>query len=237
MLPIAVSRPSIAKVIKLVNSSQRTQRITPEPRDEAYRDWIFTVPNMICMFRIAGSILMVIVALLGFEYWFVGLFIALSLSDWIDGRLARWMHQRSDFGARLDSFADSVLYGALLLGTISLCFDTLKTEWIWIVLAVLSYLLTSGAGLIKFGKIPSYHTQAAKKSQFVVLVAGVALVLGLSVWPLRIAALAAIYTNLEATIMTCLLPRWHADVPSLRYVLRHKSEFFDPVTESADENE
>lgn len=184
------------------------------------------------MLRIVGSVIMAIMAAFGFRYWFVGLFIALTVSDWIDGRLARWMHQRSDFGARLDSFADSVLYGALLIGILLLSFDTLKTEWLWILVAVLSYLLTSGVGLIKFGKIPSYHTQAAKKSQFVVLIAGIALVLGLSVWPLRIAAIAGIYTNLEATIMTCILPRWYADVPSLRYVLRHKSEFFDSDGES-----
>lgn len=42
-------------------------------------------------------------------YLFTAVFVVLNLSDWIDGRLTRWLKQRSDFGARLDRFADSVL--------------------------------------------------------------------------------------------------------------------------------
>ncbi|MEZ6138155.1 MAG: CDP-alcohol phosphatidyltransferase family protein [Pirellulaceae bacterium] len=194
-----------------------------EPRDPAYRNWIFTLPNIICMFRLAGSFVLLALAWWGYRQAFVGLFIALTLSDWIDGRLARWLHQRSDFGARLDSFADAALYTALVFGVLLLCWIELQAELIWIGIAIGSYVLTTGAGLIKYGKVPSYHTFAAKKSQGIVLLAGILLVLGISVWPTRIAALAVTLTNIEATLLTLVLPTWQADVSSLWKVLHKMS--------------
>ncbi len=191
-----------------------------EARDAAYRDWIFTIPNVICMVRLAGSIVLVLLALGGHRYWFVGLFIGLTVSDWIDGRIARWLNQRSAFGARLDSLADAVLYAALLAGTAILCWETFRAEYLWLGIAVGSYFMTTLAGLIKYHRVPSYHTWAAKKSQGLVLLAGMAIILGWAVWPLRLAALAVTLTNIEATLMTWALPTWRADVPSLRAALR-----------------
>ncbi len=193
-----------------------------EPRDAAFRNWIFTVPNIICMVRLVGSGLLVGLAIAGLSNWFVLLFVALTLSDWIDGRLARWLRQRSDFGARLDSFADAALYAALLIGCAILCRTLLVAQWPWLAVALGSYALTTAAGVIKYRRVPSYHTWAAKHSQFVVLLAGIALVLEVSVWPLRIATIAVTLTNLEATLLTVVLPQWRADVPSLWHVLREE---------------
>lgn len=193
-----------------------------EPRDEKYRHWIFTLPNMICMGRLAGSLFLLLLAWYEYRLGFVGLFVTLTLSDWIDGRLARWLRQRSDFGARLDSFADATLYACLLFGVLLLCKDALRGELIWISLAVASYVVTTVAGLIKYGKVPSYHTIAAKKTQGIVLLAGILLVLELYVWPTRIAAVAVTLTNIEATFLTLVLPTWQADVSSLWKVMRER---------------
>ena len=56
-----------------------------EPRDERYKDSIVTIPNMICVGRLIGSFFLFGFAIAGWPYWFVGLFLALSFSDWIDG--------------------------------------------------------------------------------------------------------------------------------------------------------
>lgn len=194
----------------------------PEPRDPLYRDRIITVPNIICITRLLGSLVMLGVAIAGHAHWFVGMFVVLTLSDWIDGRLARWLKQRSDFGAQIDSTADATLYTALLLGCLWLSWGQLQAEMGWIALGLASYILTSGYGLVKFGRIPSYHTQAAKKTQVLVLAAGIALVLEWSVWPLRLAAVAVALTNLEAIALTRVLPKWRADVTSLWSVLEDR---------------
>lgn len=183
--------------------------------DPAFRDRIVTIPNIICGLRLVGAFFLIGIALAGNTNLFTGLFVVLSLSDWIDGRLARWLKQRSDFGARLDSFADSILYGALLFGMLWMRWDVLGPEAPWWIVGILSYALTTGAGLWKYGRVPSYHTYGAKISQWLVLVGAICILLDYSVWPFRLAMLAGIVTNLEALAITWVLPEWHADVLSL----------------------
>ena len=184
-----------------------------------YQDRIVTIPNIICAVRFAGSIALFGFALANNPGLFAGLFTLLSLSDWIDGKLARWLNQRSDFGARLDSFADSVLYAALFFGLFWLRWNVLKTEAGWWIVAFLSYVLTTSYGLWKFGKVPSYHTYAAKTSQWLILVGAVAMLLNYSSWPFRIAMIGVTLTNLEATAMTWYLKEWRADVLTILHVL------------------
>ena len=187
----------------------------------AYRRKYITVPNVICAIRLVGAIWLFWLAKQNQLHLFTGVFVALSLSDWIDGRLARWLKQRSDFGARLDSFADSVLYAALMFGVLWLKWDVIKHELVWLIVAVLSYFLTTGAGLWKYGRVPSYHTFGAKISQWIVLAGAICILLDYSVWPFRVAMLGGILTNLEATAITWYLPEWRADVLTLFHVL-HK---------------
>lgn len=192
--------------------------------ESPYRDRIITIPNIICAVRLAGALSLIGVAMTDNPRLFVGIFTALSLSDWIDGKLARWLNQRSDFGARLDSLADSVLYGALLFGSCWLRWTVLKSEAPWWIAAVISYVLTSSLGVWKYGKIPSYHTYGAKTSQWLTLAAAVFLLLDLSVWPLRIAMLAVVLTNLEAMIITWHLPEWRADVLTVFHILPSRKQ-------------
>jgi CDP-diacylglycerol--glycerol-3-phosphate 3-phosphatidyltransferase len=194
------------------------QQPATEPRDPRYKNSIFTLPNLICMGRLVGSFVLFAFALLGWRYGFVGLFMALSLSDWIDGKLARWLHQRSDLGARLDSTADAVLYAALLGGALILSWEILQHELIWLAVGVGSYAVTTGAGLWKYGRVPSYHTYGAKFTQWLAMFAGVCLILQWSVWPMRIVVIAVTLTNLEATLITLALRSWKADVLTLFHV-------------------
>lgn len=172
----------------------------------------FTIPNVICTIRLIGSVGLFWVAMQNQLLLFTVGFVALSLSDTVDGRIARWFNLRSDFGARLDSFADSVLYGVLFFGLFWFCGDVLILEAAWWVAGLLSYILTTGAGLWKYGRVPSYHTRGAKISQWFVLVGAVCLLLDYSVWPFRVAMLLVTLTNLEATAITWILPEWRADV-------------------------
>ncbi len=187
-------------------------------QDRALADRRWTIPNVICGMRLVGALGMLVVAHFGHAEAFVITFVVLSLSDYVDGKLARWLNQRSDFGARLDSFADSILYGSLFLGALYLKWDTLRYELPWIAMAFGSYALTTGYGLWKYGKVPSYHTYGAKLTQWLVLFGAVALLMEWAVWPFRIAAMAGTLTNLEATAITWLLDEWRADVLSIRHV-------------------
>ena len=177
-----------------------------------------TIPNIICTIRLIGSVWLFWVAMQDRLVLFTWVFVALSLSDTVDGRIARWYNLRSDFGARLDSFADSVLYGAMFFGLFWFRGDVLVQEAPWWIVGLLSYLLTTGAGLWKYGRIPSYHTRGAKISQWFVLAGTVCLLLDYTVWPFRVAMFLVTLTNLEATAITWLLPKWRADILSILHV-------------------
>lgn len=191
-------------------------------RESKFRNLYVTVPNVICTIRLIGSICLFALALMNSLELFTGVFVVLSLSDSIDGRIARWLNQRSDFGARLDSFADSVLYGAMFFGLFWFRGDVLVQEAGWWIVGLLSYLMTTGAGLWKYGRVPSYHTYGAKISQWFVLAGTVCLLLDYTPWPFRVAMFLVTLTNLESTAITWIQPKWQADVLTILHVLYPK---------------
>lgn len=190
--------------------------------ESPFRDRIVTVPNVICAFRLVGSMALFGVALIGDARLFSLVFGMLSASDWIDGRLARWLNQRSVFGARFDSVADFMMYSSLFFGIGWLKMDVLTAEWLCWIPALLSYVLTTSAGLWKYGRVPSYHTRGAKISYGFILVGALSLLLDYSLWPFRAAMLSVTLTNLEATALTWYLPEWRADVPGLLQAVRER---------------
>lgn len=187
--------------------------------DSPYKNRYLTIPNVICIGRIVGSAGLIGLAVAGAPTAFIVCFFVLHLSDWVDGKLARWLNQRSDFGARLDSVSDAVLYGCLIIGCLILKWEVLRSEYLWLVVPLVSYGITTCYGLWKYGRAPSYHTRFAKIGNWVVLAAAAALVLDWSLWPMRLAAMIGTLTNLEATAITHVLPTWKADVLSIHDAL------------------
>lgn len=181
---------------------------------------LLTVPNLLCLVRLVGSVILVPIALQGHNEIFLWLFIFLAMTDWFDGKLAILLDQRTVLGARLDSWADAALYAALLFGVVTMYGDTLRSELAWIGVAVAGYLLSVAAGLWKYKRWPSYHTRAAKTSWFLTAVAVVALFSEWALWPLRVAAVAVGITNVEALLITAISPAWRADVTSVFHAWR-----------------
>lgn len=186
--------------------------VTPPDR------WL-TVPNALCLTRLFGSFALLPLAVYDQSLSFLILFVALSATDWVDGKIARWLNQRSRIGPKLDTAADVTMYAAVLFGTVWLFHRTLLNESLLIGAAVVSYCASGVASLLKFKRWPSYHTRAAKLSWGITLLAVIALFLEWSVWPLRIAAFAVTVTNLEAMLITLALGERRDDVPTVFHVL------------------
>jgi phosphatidylglycerophosphate synthase len=149
----------------------------------------------------------------------VGLCVSLA-SDLVDGFLARHLHQRSELGAKLDSWGDLATYLVFGIGAWWLWPHVIRAEAAWVVMVVVSYTLPSVLALAKFGRLTSYHTRGAKLSA---LLMGPALLLlfGWQIaWAFRIAAAVLLIAEIEEIAITIVLREWHADVPSFAAALR-----------------
>lgn len=186
------------------------------------RGRLWTVPNALCGIRLLGAPVLVALAAAGREGFFLALFIFLMSTDWIDGKLAVLFDQRSALGARLDTAADVAMYGSLLAGLLWLRGSLILAEWPWIAAGCVSWSISAGAGVARFGRLPSYHTRLAKTSWFLALVAAVTLLVWEMIWPFRVAAAAVTLTNLEGVALTALLPESRTDVSSLLRVLAER---------------
>lgn len=192
--------------------------------DDAGAPRVVTVPNVITVLRMAATVLLLFLAHAGRGPLFLAVLIACIASDWIDGKLAILLDQRTAIGSRLDSVADVLLYTALVP-----CAWWLRPEFIgsetWLLAATgLSYALTAVTGLARFRRVPAYHTRGAKVCWFLIAVGVIFLFAGGSFWPARIAMVAVVLTNLEATAISLTLRRPAFDVPSIRDALRRRRE-------------
>ena len=200
---------------------KRMQRIADLDPQISHR--LLTIPNILCVIRLIGSFVLVPIAWQGHNEVFLWCFIFLAFTDWLDGKLAILLNQRSVLGARLDSWADAALYAALLFGLVTMYGDRLQPELVWIGAALVTYLISTAAGFWKYRRWPSYHTRAAKISWFLTAVAVIAIFSDMSLWPLRIAAVAVTLTNIEALLITLVSPAWRADVTSIYHACRDRT--------------
>ena len=205
----------------MMDQQKHTDQIQPNRDPASSRQHSkLNVPNLLSAFRLIGSPILAVLAHEKMETAFFWLLVGLLLSDWLDGKIAIYLNQQSTFGARLDSIADAAMYLALLVGLWYLKQDFVKEEVIWILVLGVSFCLTSLAGLIKYRRLPSYHTQMAKFSWFLITVAVIVLFSNGSYWPMQIAMATVILTNLEATVITAILPEWRTGVLSIFHALR-----------------
>ena len=181
---------------------------------------IVNVPNTLTAVRVFGSLGLIGLALSGQATAFICVYVFLVLTDWFDGKLAILLHQRTVFGARLDSFADVLLYVTLLFGTCLLKWDFVAQHAVWIIPVVASYALTATTGLVKFHRVPSYHTYAAKTSSNLFNIAVVCIFANWIYWPFFAAMSAIVFTNLEATAITLVLREQTVDVRTIYHALK-----------------
>lgn len=183
---------------------------------------VWTVPNVVTALRLLGVVPLAWLAWRGERTLFLGLLVLLLFSDWLDGKLADALDQRTELGPRLDSVSDALMYAVLGLSFWWLEPTVIRGEMGWLAGALGSWVLSVGVALARFGRFPSYHTRAAKIGWLVA--GGTALYTiwsgdGRAVpWALAWVAL----TNVEAVAIGLLLPEWRSDVSSLAQVIRSR---------------
>ena len=178
------------------------------------------VPNALSLARIAAAPAMLLASWHGDSAAFLWLAGFCMVSDIADGKLARWLGQTSEIGARLDSWADVAMMAAGPFCAVWLRPDLVRTEALFVALVLGGYAVAIAAGYAKFGRLTSYHTRAATLAAYFVGAGVILGIGGITTWVFRIGALLVACAELEEVAITWALPEWRANVPSLALALR-----------------
>ena len=127
-------------------------------------DFHWTIPNALSVFRIACAPVMVMLALLDGEHWFVVLFVVAQITDILDGFLARALNQESEIGVLLDSYGDVGSYVAAVSGLIIFHPEIFSPPYgAWCVVFAALYVADLIIGKIKYGRlVTGLHLYSAK---------------------------------------------------------------------------
>jgi CDP-diacylglycerol--glycerol-3-phosphate 3-phosphatidyltransferase len=182
------------------------------------------LPNLLSLFRLA------MVPVLGALAWkdmgtafLVSLTLSLA-SDVLDGWIARHAGVATPLGAKLDSWGDLATYTSLPLFAWWLWPEVLRAESPYLIAALVAYFAPTVIGVIRWRKLTSYHTWAAKGTSVVMGGALLCLFAGGPAWPFHLAVGLLVLEALEELAITAVLPRLRPNVPSLWHALRARSD-------------
>ncbi len=99
------------------------------------------LPNSITVCRIALAPVMLVLAWKGSEHAFLACLVVSLISDIVDGQIARRMNLTSEFGSKLDSWADMLTYASVPVAAWWLRPDLVTSEKVAFFTAVGSYAL------------------------------------------------------------------------------------------------
>ncbi len=178
------------------------------------------LPNLLSASRLAAAPALVAVAASGSRRWFLTVLGFALATDALDGPLARALGAVSKAGAALDSWGDFAVYTLAPVGVVLLWPTLAGEEATWVAAVVLGFLVPVSVGFLKFGRLTSYHTWAAKAAGVALGAAALPLLLDGPRWPFHLAAVLVPLAGLEEISITALLPVWSVDVPTVVHAVR-----------------
>ena len=179
-----------------------------------------SVPNLLSILRL------VFIPVLLFAAWsdnhlmfqiLLGIVLLMALAD---GILARRLGQVTDLGAELDSWGVFVVFITVPLCAWSLWPDIVRRESAFIIALVVFHVVPASLGLLKYGRLTSYHTWGFKLSAVMLSFGVFILMVGGPAWPFRIVVPIMIVAGIEVIFMTGILRLWQTNIPSLWHALR-----------------
>jgi phosphatidylglycerophosphate synthase len=178
------------------------------------------IPNLLSGFRLIAAPVLLFIARQNRPQWFLAILAVSLMTDAIDGFVARRFKVTSKIGAKLDSWGDFVTFITIAISAWWLWPEILDREISFVIPGIASFLLPVFLGFIKFKKLPSYHTWAAKiqavlmcPAIYILFITGIA-------WPFRYAVILQCVVSMEEILITLCLKEPRSNIPSLWH-LRH----------------
>ena len=128
-----------------------------------------TAPNIITGVRILSTVALLFTD--PFRLPFFIIYTIAGITDVLDGFIARLTKKTSDFGAKLDSVADLLMYGVMAVKVLPRLIKTLsKGLWILSIIVLAVRLAAYVVAAIKYKKFASLHTYLNKLTGFMVFI-------------------------------------------------------------------
>lgn len=173
-----------------------------------------TVPNAISLARLLAAPVALWVAHRGDGALYKWFFTVAVATDALDGLLARLLRQKTLLGARLDAAADGATYLVLFFAV----------SWLWpqfildrrelLITALALYGINHGFSLVRFGKLPAYHSWAGKVAAVVMAAGMIVWFIGGPGWIFTAGLIVTITSGVEQLFITATLRGWAAEVPT-----------------------
>ena len=126
------------------------------------------LPNIITLFRIAGSLSLLLCDVTNVAYWLI--YALCGISDIVDGWLARRLKCVTKTGALLDSLAD-ICFVACLCPLLLPILELPQWLWLWAGVIVTIKVVNQLSGLVMYGHCCFPHTAANKATGFLLFIA------------------------------------------------------------------
>jgi CDP-diacylglycerol--glycerol-3-phosphate 3-phosphatidyltransferase len=181
-----------------------------------------SIPTALTIFRLLSAPVLMVLAYLGRERYFLWLAIAALLSDVLDGALARRLGASSETGRLLDSWADLLIAMVSFAGATLLWPDTMREEAGYFAIVLTALVAPNAWGLLRYRRLLGYHTISAKASGVLLAVGAVALFIGLTPLPFRLAAFIELAVAAEYIAISLILPGWNGEMKSAWHAWRQR---------------
>lgn len=192
----------------------------PNPAQTEHETQAMNLPNLLSGLRLASAPLLLVLAWTGRGQTFLVVLALAFFTDFMDGLIARALHQTSALGARLDSWADVTLYAVVAVGGWWLWPGIIRREAPFVAAVVASYTLPTLVGIVKFRALTSYHTWSVKLAAALIGLSVLLMFAGGPAWPFRMATPVSVLAALEEIAITLVLPELRSNVRSIFHVLR-----------------
>ena len=121
------------------------------------------LPNIITLFRIAGSLSLLLCDVTNVAYWLI--YALCGISDIVDGWLARRLKCVTKTGALLDSLAD-ICFVACCAWRLLPILELPRWLWLWAGVIVVIKVVNQLSALVMHGRCSFPHTLANKVTGF-----------------------------------------------------------------------
>lgn len=187
--------------------------------DPGVVSWL-SIPNYLSAFRLITAPIILYFAWTGKSDYFLILLAVSLLSDALDGFLARRLNMTSTLGAKLDSWGDFAIYITAPVCAWLLWPEVIQREAVFVLLAIIAYVIPLIVGYLKFGRLTSYHTWSAKGAAVLMTISIFLLFMVDISWPFRCFVFFHVLGACEEIVITYLLPEWRCNVPSLWHAMK-----------------